>query len=285
MGTYGIYNEEFQYLCIESLTGPTTQVLKQAVEDFQIDVFIGKGKSARKILLELKIFSLIGTTSRPSQVNKQLRRWMIPFNFGSYDEEQISKIIELIAIEQNVTVEPTAAHLLAMYSDGSVGNAKVLFKRVMRYGGGGSALRYKEARQALISFHFIDERSGLIDLESKLKKMNPVEFEAFVGNEFHKLGYAVEMTKGSGDHGIDLLIRKGNELAVVQCKQWTAPVGEPVVRDFFGSLVNLRAQHGYLVTTSSFTTHAFSFVQDKPIRLMDLDALIELVNQGSNNKT
>jgi restriction system protein len=52
-------------------------------------------------------------------------------------------------------------------------------------------------------------------------------------------------------------------------------VGEPVVREFFGSLVNSGAEIGYLITTGYFTPQAVTFAEGKPIILMDIDRLLE----------
>ncbi len=100
-----------------------------------------------------------------------------------------------------------------------------------------------------------------------------------MANIFRLEGYFVEMTQTTGDHGIDLLMRKDGETIGVQCKRWDAPVGESVVRDFFGSLMGVGAQFGYLVTSSTFTSRAYSFAHNKPMKLIDLDALLELAAQ------
>jgi restriction system protein len=96
---------------------------------------------------------------------------------------------------------------------------------------------------------------------------------------FREMGYAVEITSGTTDSGIDLLLRKNNQLIAVQCKRWSAPVGEPVVRDFYSALMSSGAQSGYVVTTSTFTSHAYSFAQGKPIQLVDLEALVDLATR------
>src|SRR5262249_27688684 len=103
-----------------------------------------------------------------------------------------------------------------------------------------------------------------------------LQFEEFVADLFRRKGYAVEITQGSGDHGIDLLMRKDQQVVAVQCKRWNAPVGESVVRDFLGSIMGVAASLGYIVASSTFTSKAYSFAQEKPIKLIDLDALLEL---------
>jgi restriction system protein len=139
------------------------------------------------------------------------------------------------------------------------------------------------AREALVSFRYLGASPTSSDLIAKLRSMNGSEFERFVADAFRKMGYAVEVTGGVSDHGVDLLMRKDDQLIAVQCKCWSGSVGEPVVRDFWGSLMNSGAQFGYIVTTSSFTDQALAFAQGKSIGFIDLDALVNLAIRGSTN--
>src|SRR6266540_2288494 len=118
-----------------------------------------------------------------------------------------------------------------------------------------------------------------IDLATKSCRMTVPDFEEFVANVFRDMGYAVEITPRSGDQGIDLLMRKDNQLVAVQCKRWSTPIGEPEVLDFYSALIQVEAPLGYMITTSSFTTQAVAFAQGKPVVLLDLDALVDLVTR------
>jgi restriction system protein len=112
--------------------------------------------------------------------------------------------------------------------------------------------------------------------------MTALTFKEFTASLFREMGYTVEITPGTSDNGIDLLLRKNHQLIAVQCKRWSAPVREPVVRDFYSALMSSGAQFGYLVTTSTFTSHAYSFAEGKPIQLVDLEALIDLATRRGN---
>ncbi|MBC8262568.1 MAG: AAA family ATPase [Anaerolineales bacterium] len=113
---------------IESLPRPVVSTLASAIGDYALDIVIGKGLSAREIRLQLPWFTIIGTTSRPSQVDNRLHRWMIVYDLAPYDVREISEIIQLLAKQERVTIEPDAAHLLAEYCDGRPGNARALTK-------------------------------------------------------------------------------------------------------------------------------------------------------------
>jgi len=63
---------------------------------------------------------------------------------------------------------------------------------------------------------------------------DPIAFEKYVGTLFAKRGYRVEDTRASADEGIDLIVRQGRRMAVVQCKRYQGSVDQPVVRDLYG---------------------------------------------------
>jgi Holliday junction DNA helicase RuvB len=262
---------------VESLTNAVLEVLIRALEDFQIDVLVGQGQAARLIKLPLKPFCLVATTSRPSQIDKRLRRWLIAFDFAPYSKKEIAEIVCFQAEQQGFVIDYDSAMLLADYCNGSPGDARVLVKRLRDYARPSTAsqVRPDAVREALASFGYLDKSLVSVDLIDRLQKMSGLQFEEFVAGLFRKQGYAVEITQGSGDHGIDLLMRKDQQVVAVQCKRWNAPVGESVVRDFLGSIMSVGASLGYIVASSTFTSKAYSFAQEKPIKLIDLDALLE----------
>ena len=65
--------------------------------------------------------------------------------------------------------------------------------------------------------HLLEEQSGI----DSLKAMSWARFEQLVGEAYRRLGYQiVETGQGGADGGIDLLLRKGGQTTLVQCKQW-----------------------------------------------------------------
>lgn len=110
---------------------------------------------------------------------------------------------------------------------------------------------------------------------SAMQRMEPVEFEEFVATLFRDMGYRVESTRASGDEGIDLWLRRGRRTAVVQCKRYRGRVGQPVVRDLYGTMRHVGADEAYLVTTGHITRAARRWAQGKPIHLVDGARLVE----------
>jgi len=263
---------------IESIKEPALEALMAAIEDFTLDILTDREPKARSLKLSLKRFTLVGTTSKPWQVDKRLRRWMIRLDFAPYSVQEIGEIVKSI---ENLTFEPEAATLLAQHCEGTPGNARVMVKRLRNYVNDYATdhVTVDLAKEALVSFGYIVKASTPTDLASTVCSMTAVAFEEFSVSLFREMGYAVEITSGTTDSGIDLLLRKNNQLIAVQCKRWSAPVGEPVVRDFYSALMSSGAQSGYVVTTSTFTSHAYSFAQGKPIQLVDLEALVDLATR------
>jgi restriction system protein len=121
----------------------------------------------------------------------------------------------------------------------------------------------------------LETQSGI----DSLKQLHWKEFENLLGEVFRREGYAVEERLGGGpDGGVDLVLRQDVRKSLVQCKLRTcASVGLPVVRELYGAMAAEGAASGILVTTSVFTGEVHRFATDKPIRLIDGPALLELV--------
>ena len=85
---------------------------------------------------------------------------------------------------------------------------------------------------------------------------------------FQQQGFAVEVAGAQGDHGIDLVVSRVGERAIVQCKNYRAwSVGEPVLRDLFGAMHAAGVDRAYLVTTGRLTSPARLWAEGKPIEV------------------
>ncbi len=106
---------------------------------------------------------------------------------------------------------------------------------------------------------------------SAIHDMSWREFEMLVGEAFRQQGYTVIETGASGpDGGVDLVLRKGTERYLVQCKQWRAlKVGVSVVREHYGVMAAQGAAGGFVVTSGRFTREAQSFAAGRHIQLID----------------
>lgn len=112
---------------------------------------------------------------------------------------------------------------------------------------------------------------------AELHALSPEGFESWVGARFRDLGYAVTETGGQADHGVDLVVIRGEEKAVVQCKRYRVrSVGEPAFRDLYGAMQHFEATSAYLVTTGAVTTAATTWAMGKPITIWDGQYLVRL---------
>jgi len=103
-----------------------------------------------------------------------------------------------------------------------------------------------------------------------LLKLSPRAFEEMVTELYRAYGHDAKRTGSLGDHGVDIRVRAANgEKWVVQCKRWRTPVGEPVVRDFYGMMQHEKADKGAIVAVRGFTPQARDWAQGKPIILYD----------------
>jgi restriction system protein len=127
-----------------------------------------------------------------------------------------------------------------------------------------------------------NKRLSLADAQKldDLLDLSPEEFEALISDLFKAYGYEAQVVGGSADHGVDVIVTTDQgEKWVVQCKKYIGSVGEPVVRDLFGTMGHEDAQRAYLITTGSFTQQAVEWAAGKPIVLYDGEALIKLIRR------
>jgi restriction system protein len=105
------------------------------------------------------------------------------------------------------------------------------------------------------------------------------DFERLVGEGFRHRGFQVSDRGGTApDGGIDLVLTRGKERFLVQCKQWRAQqVGVSVVRELYGVMAAEQVAGGYVVTSGTFSMDAKKFASGRNIELIDgqgLDALL-----------
>ena len=114
---------------IHRLNRQVEEVLYPAMEDFAIDIVIGKGASARSIRLDLPHFTLIGATTRAGLLTAPLRdRFGVVHHLEFYTEEELQTIVMRSAQVLNVEIEPKGALELARRSRGTPRLANRLLK-------------------------------------------------------------------------------------------------------------------------------------------------------------
>jgi len=110
------------------------EILYPALEDFCLDIIIGKGPSARSIRLDLNKFTLVGATTKAGSLSSPLRdRFGIIHRLELYTEKQLSTIIKRSASILNIEIDKEAALELGSRCRGTPRIANRLLKRVRDY--------------------------------------------------------------------------------------------------------------------------------------------------------
>lgn len=154
---------------IHRLSRNVEEILYPAMEDFSLDIIIGKGPSARSIRIDVPHFTLVGATTRSGQLTAPLRdRFGVLFRLELYTPEQLAEIVVRSAGILDIPIERDGALEIASRSRGTPRIANRLLKRVrdiaqVEYSG---KIDEKTARAALERFE-IDEL-GLDDFDRKM---------------------------------------------------------------------------------------------------------------------
>ncbi|WP_312834619.1 restriction endonuclease [Comamonas sp.] len=108
------------------------------------------------------------------------------------------------------------------------------------------------------------------------------EFELLVGEAYRLQGFRIIELGGNGpDGGVDLVLLKGSEKFLVQCKQWRAQrVGVATVRELYGVMAARGATGGFVVTSGRFSNDAQEFARGRNISLVDGHQLFAMVQRA-----
>ena len=120
---------------IHRLNPAIEEVLYSAMEDFQLDLIIGEGPSARSVRIDLQPFTLVGATTRSGLLTTPLReRFGIPLRLDFYSPEDLKKIVTRGADLLGMPISDTGALEIAKRSRGTPRVAGRLLRRVRDFG-------------------------------------------------------------------------------------------------------------------------------------------------------
>ena len=156
---------------IHRLNRSVEEILYPALEDYNLDIIIGKGPSARSIRLDLPKFTLIGATTRAGSLTTPLRdRFGIMHRLELYDAEQLNTIVTRSAKILGVDIDEKGSMEIARRSRGTPRIANRLLKRVRDYAAvlGDGTITEEIAKIALEKLE-IDEL-GLDNIDRKILK-------------------------------------------------------------------------------------------------------------------
>lgn len=154
---------------IHRLNHAVEEVLYSAMEDYALDIIVGKGPSAKNLRFPLKHFTLIGATTRAGMLASPLRdRFGVLCRLEMYTPAELAEIVTRSAKTLGIGIQPQAAQEIARRSRGTPRIANRLLKRVRDFAAvkGNGEVTYQDARYALQKMD-IDEL-GLDDTDRAL---------------------------------------------------------------------------------------------------------------------
>lgn len=154
---------------IHRLNHSVEEILYSAMEDYALDIIVGKGPSAKNLRFPLKKFTLVGATTKAGMLGSPLRdRFGVLCRLEMYATDELAEIVTRSAKTLGIAIEESAAREIARRSRGTPRIANRLLKRVRDFSAvhGNGAVTYDDARFALKKMD-IDEL-GLDDTDRGL---------------------------------------------------------------------------------------------------------------------
>lgn len=220
---------------IHRLSRTVEEVLYPAMEDFEFDIIIGKGPSARSIRFDLPKFTLIGATTRSGQLTSPFRdRFGVLFRLELYTVKELAQIVTRSADILGIKIEPQGAEEIASRSRGTPRIANRLLKRVRDFAQimGDGTITKEIAQSALLKLN-IDE----IGLDNTDRNMLEAMIRSF----------------GGGPVGLDTLAAMIGEEAIT-----IEDVYEPYLLQL--GFIN-RTPRGRVVTPAAYKHLGFDYPQ------------------------
>ncbi|MCH8004277.1 MAG: restriction endonuclease [Nanoarchaeota archaeon] len=118
-------------------------------------------------------------------------------------------------------------------------------------------------------------------IKSNFMNMSHFQFEEFIAKLFRKMGYNAEVTKRTGDYGVDIIARgKGDKIAIqVKHNKIGNNVGNITIQKALGATYTINANKVIVITTSDFTRQAREQTRSAPIKLWNLMTLKQMVGK------
>lgn len=145
---------------IHRLNMMVEEVLYPALEDYCLDIIIGKGPSARSVRLDLNPFTMVGATTRAGLISSPLRdRFGVINRLEFYDDEELTKIVKRSARILDIEIHDDGATEIAKRSRGTPRISNRLLKRVRDFA--------EVKAEGVISAEVVDKALKLLEIDEK----------------------------------------------------------------------------------------------------------------------
>ena len=223
---------------IHRLSKPVEETLYSAMEDFAVDIVMGKDTTARSIHTKLPRFTLIGATTRPGLLSAPLRdRFGIIGHMDYYTPEELSTIVTASAAKLNAPIDYEGAYQIALRSRGTPRLANRYLKRVRDY----AEVRFdgeitKEVATATLDSLEVDT----LGLDNNDRNILLAIIERFNGGPVGLDNLAATVGEDSGtiedvyepyllQHGLIIRTPKGRVATKVAYEHFNMPIPENVI--------------------------------------------------------
>jgi Holliday junction resolvasome RuvABC ATP-dependent DNA helicase subunit len=270
---------------IQLLRQNMVSVLRGLLRDSRLTITVGQGPRERRHTIDIRPFTLIATCPTKADCPLELLgEFTLILSLEPYSKVALQVIAASIAKKARISLDAGAAELIASCCDARPGHLESILQRLIR-AINGNAITTEDAQQAFRAFGISVPRDLPADGVGDLTDLSGVDFEKLIVSLLARMGFQAEMTKASGDGGIDIEATLDKPIVggrySFQCKRFAPDnlVGAPTLRDFFGAVTADRAVKGVFITTSDFTVQAREFGQKAGLELISLPQLRKLLNE------
>ena len=255
----------------------------EAMSSGKLSITIGLGPAARTHVMELRPFTLVATCPKKSDCPVDLLpEFSLVLELQPYSMAELALIATRIAARKNLELQDDAAQFLVRHCERNPRYIEATVARVAR-----AVNKTKISEQdvqevfALFGTRVSEERSGS---PNEMAEMSGQDFERLICRLLDAMEFRTELTKVSGDGGIDIIAVLDKSIIggkyLFQCKRYAPDnlVGASAVRDFYGAVTADRAVKGVFVTTSDFTPQAREFADKTGIELINAAKLKALLH-------
>jgi Holliday junction resolvasome RuvABC ATP-dependent DNA helicase subunit len=266
--------------------------LAQAIRTGRLRITIGTGRAARQHDMEVKPFTLFVTCPKQSDCPAELREdFSLTIALQTYSLDALAQIAMQIAKRSRLEFAPTAAQLIVRHCERKPRSVEATLARLAR------TLNKKDiseddVRQVLALSGTRVQSTAALDLAGDMSELSGQDFERLICRLLERMEFRTELTKVSGDGGIDIIAFLDKPIIggkyIFQCKRY-APnnfVGVSDVREFYGVVATDHAVKGVFITTSDFTPAAREFAETmaKRMELINMTQLRSLLDNYAPSK-
>jgi len=190
---------------LQRLRGIHVDRLEGSMRDGKLDIILGKGTAARTYVMEIKPFTLIAACSTKSDCpDKLLDAFSLVLNVQPYSIEELCVVAIRIANRAGISFQAGAPELIARSCDGRPRHLESTLLRLAR-AINKTVITEADVLQALRAFGIAVRSDGSPSYPDNLGNLSGQDFESLIKTLLTRMGFQAEMTKTTGDGGIDII--------------------------------------------------------------------------------